>query len=99
MERFNLKKLNEVEGKEHYRVEVSNGLTSLEDLDAEVHINTAWQTVRKNIKISVTESLCYFELKEQKPWSMKDVKKILDQTKRAKLQWLRKRPMYRNKVI
>jgi hypothetical protein len=36
MERFNLKKLNEVEGKEKYRIEVSNRFAALEDLDAEV---------------------------------------------------------------
>jgi hypothetical protein len=35
-ERFNLKKLNKVEGKEKYHVEVSNRLEALEDLDAEV---------------------------------------------------------------
>jgi hypothetical protein len=39
MERFNLKKLNEVEGKVKYRVEVSNRFVALEDLDAEVEIN------------------------------------------------------------
>jgi hypothetical protein len=39
MERFNLKKLNEVEGKEQYRVEVSNRFAALEDMDAEVEIN------------------------------------------------------------
>jgi hypothetical protein len=36
MERFNLKKLNEVEGKEQFCVEVSNRVAALEDLDAEV---------------------------------------------------------------
>jgi hypothetical protein len=35
MERFNLKKLNEVEGKEKYCVEVSNRCAALEDLDTE----------------------------------------------------------------
>jgi hypothetical protein len=35
-ERFNLKKLNEVEVKEQYCVEVSNRFATLEDLDAEV---------------------------------------------------------------
>jgi hypothetical protein len=40
MERFNLKKLNDVEGKEKYRVEVSDRFTALIDLDAEVEINT-----------------------------------------------------------
>jgi hypothetical protein len=33
MERFNLKKLNEVEGKEQYHVETSNRFTSLENSD------------------------------------------------------------------
>jgi hypothetical protein len=32
MERFNIKQLNEVEGKEKYRVEVSNRFAALEDL-------------------------------------------------------------------
>jgi hypothetical protein len=32
-ERFNIKKLNEVEGKEQYRVEVSYRFAALEDLD------------------------------------------------------------------
>jgi hypothetical protein len=39
MERFNLKKLNEAEGKEQFRVEVSNRFAVLEDLDTEVEIN------------------------------------------------------------
>jgi hypothetical protein len=51
MERFNLKKLNEVEGKERYRVEVSNRFAPLEDLVAEMEINSAWETFRENIKI------------------------------------------------
>jgi hypothetical protein len=33
MERFSLRKLNEVEGKEKYRVEVSDGFAALEDLE------------------------------------------------------------------
>jgi hypothetical protein len=41
MERFNLKTLNEVEGKEQYHAEVSNRFAALEDLDAEVEINSA----------------------------------------------------------
>jgi hypothetical protein len=36
MERFNLKKLNEVECKEKFRVEVSDRFAALEDLNAEV---------------------------------------------------------------
>jgi hypothetical protein len=45
MERFNLRKLNEVQGKEQFCVEVSNRFAALEDLDAEVEINSAWETI------------------------------------------------------
>jgi hypothetical protein len=51
MGRFTVKKLNEVEGKEKYHVEVSNKFAA-EDLDAKVEINTVWETIRENIKIS-----------------------------------------------
>jgi hypothetical protein len=46
MERFNLKKLNDVEGKEQFRVEVSNLFAAFADLDAEVEFNSAWETIR-----------------------------------------------------
>jgi hypothetical protein len=52
MERFNLKKLKEVEDEEQYGVEISNRFAALENLDDEVDINRAWETVRQNIKIS-----------------------------------------------
>jgi hypothetical protein len=57
MERFNLKKLKEVEGKKMYHAEVSNRFVAAEDLDVEVEINSAWVTIRENIKISAKESL------------------------------------------
>jgi hypothetical protein len=66
MERFSLKKLNEVDGKEKYRVEVSNRFVALEDLHAEFENNTIWETIRENIKISAKESLDYYELKRHK---------------------------------
>jgi hypothetical protein len=88
MERFNLKKSNDVEGKEQFRAEVSNRFAALEDLDAEVEINSAWETIRENIKISAKESLGYFELKKHKLWFDEGCSKLLDQRKQAKLQWL-----------
>jgi ATP-dependent exoDNAse (exonuclease V) alpha subunit len=57
MERFNLKKLNEVERKEQYHVQISNRSAALEDLDTEVEINSAWETIRGNINISAKESV------------------------------------------
>jgi hypothetical protein len=88
MERFNPKKLNEVEDKVKYRVEVSNWFAALEDLDAERKIGRVWETIRENVKISAKESLGYFELKTHKPWFEKGCSKLLDQGKQAKLQWL-----------
>jgi hypothetical protein len=62
MENFNLKKLNKVDGKEQFRVEVSNRFAALEDLDTEVEINSAWETI-KDCKNSAEGSLGYYELK------------------------------------
>jgi hypothetical protein len=84
MERFNLKKLNEVGAKEQFHVEISNRFAALEDLDAEVEINSASETIRDNIKISAKESLGYFELKKHKPWFDEGCPKLLDQRKQAK---------------
>jgi hypothetical protein len=68
MERFSLKKLNEVDGKEQNSVELSNRFAALENLDTEVNINKARETIRANINISAKESLGYYELKEHKSW-------------------------------
>jgi hypothetical protein len=60
----------------------------LEDLDTEVEINSAWERIRENIKISAKVSLGYFEFKKHKPWFNEGRSKLLDQRKEAKLQWL-----------
>jgi hypothetical protein len=52
MDRFNLKKVEEVGDKEQYRVEISNRFTAVENLDAEIDINRAWETIREKIKSS-----------------------------------------------
>jgi hypothetical protein len=88
MERFNLKKLNQVEGKEQYPVEVSNRFAAFEDLDTEVEINSAWEIIRENINISAKENLGYCEWKKHKSWSDQACSKLVDQRKQAKLQWL-----------
>jgi hypothetical protein len=79
MERFNLKRLNEVEGKEQFRVEVSNRFAAL---DTEVEINSALETIRENINISAKEGLGYIELKH-KPWFDEGCSKLLDQRKQS----------------
>jgi hypothetical protein len=81
IERFSLKKLNEVEGKEQYRVVISNRFAALENLDTEVDINRAWEAIRENIQISANESLGYYELQKHKPWFEEECTKLLDQRK------------------
>jgi hypothetical protein len=44
--------LNELEGKEQFPVEVSNGFAALEYLDTEVDINSVWEPIGENINIS-----------------------------------------------
>jgi hypothetical protein len=67
MEKFNLKKLNEVEGTGQYRVEISNRSSALENIhDDDADINRIWETIGENVKISAKESLGYHELKKHK---------------------------------
>jgi hypothetical protein len=88
MERFNLKKLNDVEVKQHYRFQVSNRFAALKDLEPDVEINSAWEMIRENITISTKESLGYCESKKHKPWFDEACSKLVDQRKQAKLRWL-----------
>jgi hypothetical protein len=52
-----------------------------------VEINSAWETIRDNNKISAKESLGYFESNKHKPWLDEGHSK-LHQRKQAKLHWL-----------
>jgi hypothetical protein len=59
----------------------------LEDLDSEVDINSARETIRENITISVKESLDYCELKHKSLFD-EGCSKLLDQRIQAKSCWL-----------
>jgi hypothetical protein len=50
MKRFNLKKLNEVEGREQYHVNISNRFPDVDNLENDMAINSAWETISVNIK-------------------------------------------------
>jgi hypothetical protein len=45
-DRLNRKKLNMVEGKGQYCVEISTRFAAFENLDNEVHSISAWETIR-----------------------------------------------------
>jgi hypothetical protein len=85
MESLNLKMLNEVWSKKQYHVEVSYRVAALEDLDAKIDINSRWETIIENIKISATKSLGYYELKKHKLRFKEGCPELSDQRKEAKL--------------
>jgi hypothetical protein len=60
----------------------------LEKLDENLDINSAWGSVRANIKSSAKENLGYHRLKFSKLWSDYECSQLIDQRKQAKLQWL-----------
>jgi hypothetical protein len=63
----------------------SHRFAALEDLDAEVEINNAWEMITENIKILAKEGLGYHE-KKHNPWFDEGCSKLLGQRKQAKLQ-------------
>jgi len=48
--RFNLRKLNELEVRKQYQIEITNRFAALENLNDGVDINRAWENIKENIK-------------------------------------------------
>ena len=46
-ERFNLRKLNELEVKKRYQIEITNTFAAFENLDADEDVNRAWENIRR----------------------------------------------------
>jgi len=67
-ERFNFRKLNELEVRKHYQIETANNFSPLENLSDGDDINRAWKNIKENIKTSAEESLGLHELKQHKQW-------------------------------
>ena len=63
-ERFNLRKLNELEVRKRYQTEISNRLAALENFSDDEDINRAWENIKENIQTSAKESLGLCELKQ-----------------------------------
>jgi hypothetical protein len=53
-ERFNLRKLNELEVKKKYQTEITNRFAALENLNVDENVNRAWENIKENIKTSAT---------------------------------------------
>jgi hypothetical protein len=78
-ERFNLRKLNELEVKEKYQIEITNRFAALENLIVDEDINRAWENVKESIKTSAKESLGLHELKQHRPWFDKECVGFLEE--------------------
>jgi hypothetical protein len=72
---------------EQYQVKISNRFTALENLDNDVDINRAWETIRENIIISAKEHLGYYKFKN-KPRLDEGCSTLFGQRKQEKLLWL-----------
>ena len=84
-ERFNLRKLNELEVRKQYQYEISNRFAALKNLNDSEGINRVWENIKEHIKTSAKESLGSHELKQHKPWSDEEYLRFLDQMKHAKM--------------
>jgi len=71
-----------------HQIEITNRLAALENLSDDEDINRAWENIKDYIKTSATESLGLHELKQHKQWFDEECLGILDQGKRAKMQWI-----------
>jgi hypothetical protein len=87
-EKFNLRKLDDLEVRKQYRIEIRNRCAALENVSDDEDINMAWQSIKQNIKTSAKESLCLHEMKQHKPWFDEECLGILDERKQAKMQWI-----------
>ena len=66
--RFNLSKLNELEVKKQYQIEITNRFAALENLNDDEDVNRIWGNIKHNIQTSAKESLGMHEWKQHKPW-------------------------------
>ena len=86
--RFNLRKLNDLEVRKQYQIEMTNRFAALENVSEDEDINRAWESIKENIKTSATKSLGMHEMKQHKPWFDEECLGILDQRKQAKMHWI-----------
>jgi hypothetical protein len=88
VERFNLRKLNELDFRKEYQIEILKGFTGLESLSDGENINRVWENVEENIKISAEESLGRQKLEQHIPWSDEECLGCLDKRNQIKWKWV-----------
>jgi hypothetical protein len=56
-ERFNLKRINELEVRKQHQIEIKNKFETLESLSDDKDVNKVWDRIKENIKTSAKKSL------------------------------------------
>jgi hypothetical protein len=88
VERFNLKRLSEVEVRKEFQIEIANRFEALKNLNDREDINRAWENIKENIKVSAKQTLGLYKQKQHKPWFDEECLQVLGQRKQVKMQWL-----------
>jgi hypothetical protein len=68
VERFNLRKLSELEVRKQYQVEITKRFAVLENLNDSKDIDRAWENIKENIKTSAKEVPGLYKVKQHEPW-------------------------------
>jgi fructose-bisphosphate aldolase class 1 len=76
--KFNLRKLDDLEVRKQYRIEITNRFAALENVSDDEDINRAWESIKENVKTSAKQSLGLHEMKWYKPWFDEECLGILD---------------------
>jgi putative IMPACT (imprinted ancient) family translation regulator len=66
VERFNFRKLNELEVRKQYQIKISNRLAALENLNYSEDINRVWENIKEENTISAKECLGLYKMKQDK---------------------------------
>jgi hypothetical protein len=67
VERFILRKLNELECGNQYQIKISKRFLVLDNLNGSEDIHRVWDNIKESIKSSAKKSLGLYELKQHKP--------------------------------
>ena len=65
-EGYNLRKLNELEVRKQYQIEIKKKYAALENLSDDEDINRIWDHIKENTKTSAKEGVGLHELKQHK---------------------------------
>jgi hypothetical protein len=85
-ETSNLRKLNELAIRRKYEIEITKNFAALENLNNDEDINSAWENIKENFKISGKQNLGLHKLKQHNPCFNEECLSSLDKRKQAKMQ-------------